>query len=109
MYKLLCLKHNPKLMSIINLVMLLLVTNMVALFSQLNLKVTMIRPTNSFPHTCRSKIALVTIVAIEWLLLGVNLVLMGLNLPVLTATRSDWIMRMTVLLVLMASIIGSRN
>jgi hypothetical protein len=96
-------------MSIINLVMLLLVTNMVALFSQLNIKVRIVHPTPNSPHNSQKKVTLVTIVAMEWPLLGVQLVLMGLNLPVQTVMRSGWVMRMIVLLVLMASIIGSRN
>jgi hypothetical protein len=41
--------------------------------------------------------------------IGVQLVLMGLNLPVQTKMRSGWVMMMTVLLVPVASIIGSGN
>jgi anthranilate/para-aminobenzoate synthase component II len=97
MNKLLCFKHNTKLMPIFNLVTLLLVISMVALFSQLNLKATIIRPTPNSPHNYQKKVTIVTIVAIEWQLLGVQLVCMGLNL----------VMRMTVMLVLMDSKIGS--
>jgi anthranilate/para-aminobenzoate synthase component II len=96
-------------MSIINLVMLLLVTNMVALFIQLNPKVTIIRPNPNYPHNYEKKVTLVTIVEMEWPLLGVQLVLVGLSLPMQTATRSCWVMRMTVLLAIMPSIIRSGN
>jgi hypothetical protein len=89
--------------------MLLLFTNMVAFIRQLKPKAKIIRLPPISPHTYRNKVTLVTIVATEWSLLGAQLVLMELNLPVLTATRSGWVMMMTVLVVFMASIIGSRN
>jgi hypothetical protein len=89
--------------------MLLLVTNMEAFVSQLNPKIMIICLTPNYHYNSRNKVTLVTIVAIEWPLLGAQLVLMEVNLPVLTATRSGWVMRMTVLLAIMASIIGREN
>jgi hypothetical protein len=96
-------------MSIINLVMLLLVTTMEAFISQLNPMAMIIRLTLNYRHNYRNKATLVTIVQMEWSLIGARLVLMEMILPVMTATRSRWVMRMAVLLVLVASIIGREN
>jgi hypothetical protein len=106
LYKWLCLKHKPKITLIINLVMFLVVTNMVAFISQLNPKAA---ASIHLAPNYRNKVTLVTIVATEWPLIGAQLVIMDVTLPVPTATRSGWEMRMNVLLVRMASIIGRGN
>jgi hypothetical protein len=73
------LKHIPKLMSIINLVMFLLVANMEAFISQMNPMAMISFLTPNYHHNHRSKVILVPIVVMEWPLLGAQSVLMELN------------------------------